>query len=98
MSVPRIIEPSTRDTELLRDRWFRIVSAYTARMLTYQEDRLTALSGAANMMKKSLPRGTIPAYGATVWSEAFDGEALTHSINLVIGVTHHTDQILRPER
>lgn len=62
-TIPRIMEPMIPDTEVLKYTWFRIVSAYTAKKLTYQEDKLIALSGIASIIKET----TGWAYYAGVW-------------------------------
>jgi hypothetical protein len=62
-TIPTIVEPIIADTQVLKYTWFRIVSAYTAKKLTYQEDKLTALSGIASIIKGI----TGWAYFAGVW-------------------------------
>ncbi|KAI1499800.1 HET-domain-containing protein [Biscogniauxia marginata] len=59
--------------ELLGHKWRKIVEFYTSLKLTYQTDRLPALSGLAKRMGERRPGAT---YLAGVWSDSLDLDLL----------------------
>ena len=67
--------PTNQDKKKMYDEWYKAVSAYTNRELTYSTDKLPALAGAASRFNALLNDSMGLDYGAEIYLKDSSGRA-----------------------